>query len=132
MIPEKIGAPFGKTVLSSFLGGLLLASIGGAIGFFSARINEPTGWSENPSLLSDLIYGYGPGAGVGGFALNFRPHPASAFSRAFLSALTGLLGVIFLSAPLHLDFYTPLMWGLLVLLPPLISARLLVSPNDGK
>lgn len=120
MISEKIGAPFGKTVLSSFLGGLLMASIGGAIGFFSARINEPTGWSEIPSLLSGLIYGYGPGSGVG------------AFSWVFLGALTGLFGVIFLSAPLHLNFFPPLMWGFLVLLPPLISARLLVSPNDGK
>ena len=132
MIPKKIVTPYGKTILFSFLGGLLGALIGGSIGLFSARSNDPTGWTEIPNLLSGMIYGYGLGAGAGAFVLHFRPHPASAFSRAFLGALIGLFGIIFLSAPLHLDFYPPLMWGLLVLLPPLISARLLVSPNDRK
>ncbi|MBC8335091.1 MAG: hypothetical protein ISR59_06090 [Anaerolineales bacterium] len=131
-MPKIIVARYGKTVLYSFLGGLLGALIGGSIGILSARNNDPTGWSEIPNLLSGLIYGYGLGVGAGAFMLHFRPHPPSAFSRAFLGALTGLFGVIFLSAPLHLDFFPPLMWGLLILLPPLISAGLLVSRYDEK
>ena len=117
---------FRKTFLFSFLGGVLGVLIGGVIGFFSARTNDPTGWSEIPNLLTGAVYGYGLGAGAGAFALHFRPHAPSAFSRAFLGALTGLFAVIFLSAPLHLDFFQPLMWGLLILLPPLIAARLLI------
>ena len=117
---------FRKTFLFSFLGGVLGALIGGAIGFFSARASDPTGWSEIPNLMTGVVYGYGLGAGMGAFSLHIRPHAPSAFSRAFLGALTGFFAVIFLSAPLHLDFFLPLMWGLLILLPPLIAARLLV------
>ncbi len=117
---------FRRTFLFSFLGGVLGALIGGAMGFFSARFTDPTGWSEIPNLMTGAVYGYGLGAGAGAFSLHLRPHAPSAFSRAFLGALTGLFAVIFLSAPLHLDFFLPLMWGLLILLPPLIAARLLV------
>ena len=126
---KNIQKPFTKTFLFSFLGGVLGASIGGAIGFFSSRVTDPSGWSEIPNALIGAVYGYGLGAGAGAFALHFRPHAPSAFSRAFLGALTGLFGVIFLSAPLHLDFFPPLMWGLLILLPPLIAARLLIPRN---
>jgi hypothetical protein len=129
MISGITKVSFGKTVLFSFLGGLLGGSIGGLIGFISAGINDPSGWSEIPNSLSGMIYGYGLGAGAGAFSLHIRPHSPRAFSRAFLGALTGLFGVIFLSAPLHLDFFPPLMWGLLLLLPPMISARLLVNPK---
>ncbi len=101
------------------------ALIGGVLGFFSARSNDPTGWSEIPSLATGAVYGYGLGVGAGTFLLHCHTHAPSAFSRAFLGALTGLFAVIFLSAPLHLDFFPPLMWGLLVLLPPLIASRLL-------
>ena len=118
--------PFRKTFLFSFLGGVFGALIGASIGFFSARANDPTGWSEIPNSLIGAVYGYGLGAGAGAFSLHFRPHAPSAFSRAFLGALTGLFAVIFLSAPLHLDFFPPLMWGLLILLPPLITAWLLM------
>ena len=123
---------FRKTFLFSFFGGIIGASIGAAIGFFSAQANDPSGWSEIPNLLMGAIYGYGLGAGVGAFILHVRPHAPSAFSRAFLGALTGLFAVIFLSAPLHLDFFPPLMWGLLILLPPLIASRLLVPPPKTK
>ena len=130
MIYKNLSAPFWKTVLFSFLGGILGAIIGGSIGLFLARLIDPTGWIEIPNLLSGMIYGYGLGSGAGAFALHYRLNPARAFSRAFLGALTGLFGVIFLSAPLHLDLFPPIMCGLLVLLPPLIAARILVSPND--
>ena len=102
---------FRKTFAFSFLGGVLGALLGAAIGFFPARANDPTGWTELPNSLIGAVYGYGLGAGAGAFALHFRPHAPSAFSRAFLGALTGLFAVIFLSAPLHLDFFLPLMWG---------------------
>ena len=118
---------FRKTFLFSFLGGILGALLGAAIGFFSTRVSDPSGWSEIPNSLTGAIYGYGLGAGAGAFALHFRPHAPSAFTRAFLGALSGLFFVIFFSAPLHLDFFPPLMWGLLILLPPLVAARLLTS-----
>ena len=121
-------ASFRKTFLFSFLGGVIGGLVGATIGFFSAKTNDPTGWSEIPNVLMGAIYGYGLGAGAGAFFLHFRPHAPSAFSRAFIGALTGLVAVIFLSAPLHLDFFPPLMWGLLILLPPFISARLLAHP----
>ena len=123
---------FRKTFLISFLGGAIGALIGGAIGFFSAQASDPSGWSEIPNLLTGAIYGYGFGTGAGAFFLHIRPHAPSAFSRAFLGALTGLFAVIFLSAPLHLDFFPPLMWGLLILFPPLIASRLLVPPQKNE
>jgi len=123
---------FSKTLLFSFLGGLLGALIGGTIGFYASHVKDPTGWSEIPDLLEGAIYGYGLGAGAGAFALHFHPHAPSAFARAFLGALVGLFAVIFLSAPLHLDFFPPLMWGLLILLPPLIAARLLSPPSKKR
>ncbi len=119
--------PFLKNLLVGVLGGVLGAFLGGAIGYFSARANDPTGWSEIPNLLTGLIYGYGLGVGAGLFLLHQHPHPPSAFTHAFLGSLAGLFSVIFLSAPLHLDVFPPLMWGLLIVLPPLIAARLLVS-----
>ncbi len=119
---------FRKTFLFSFLGGVLGALIGVAIG--AARTgSDPTGWIKLSNVLTGAIYGYGLGAGAGAFTLHFRPHAPSAFTRAFLGALSGLFFVIFFSAPLHLDFFPPLMWGLLILLPPSIAARLLTSKN---
>jgi hypothetical protein len=118
---------FKKNFFIGFLGGVIGAMLGGALGFFYARANDPTGWSEIPSLAEGAIYGYGLGVGAGLFILHRRPHAPSAFSRAFLGSLTGLFSVIFFSAPLHLDFFPPLMWGLLILLPPLIAARLLLN-----
>ena len=123
---------FSKTFLFSFLGGLFGALIGGAIGFYTSRMKDPTGWSEIPDMLTGAIYGYGLGAGTGAFVLHFRSHAPSAFTRAFLGALTGLFAVIFLSAPLHLDIFPPLMWGLLILLPPLIASRLLSPPQKNR
>ncbi|MBT3713609.1 MAG: hypothetical protein HOG15_09685 [Anaerolineae bacterium] len=117
---------FRKTFLFSFFGGVLAALLGVAIGYFYTRNSDPSGWSEIPNMLTGAVYGYGLGAGAGAFLLHIRPHAPSAFSKAFLGALTGLFAVIFLSAPLRLDFSPPLMWGLLILLPPLIATRLLV------
>ncbi|MCP4142150.1 MAG: hypothetical protein GY755_18050 [Chloroflexi bacterium] len=119
--------PFRKTFLFSFLGGITGALIGAAIGYFRTPYSDPSGWSEIPNMLTGAIYGYGLGAGAGAFALHFRPHAPSAFTRAFFGALSGLFLVVFLSAPLRLDFFPPLMWGLLVFLPPFIAARLLTS-----
>lgn len=119
-------SPFVRTFSASFLSGVLGALIGAAIGIYVAQTNDPSGWSEIPNLLLGAIYGYGLGAGIGAFALHYRSHAPSAFSRAFIGSFVGLFGVIFLSAPLHLGFFPPLMWGLLILLPPLVAARLLV------
>jgi hypothetical protein len=125
----KVSALFRKTFLFSFFGGVIGALIGAAIGYLRTPYIDPSGWSEFPNMLTGAIYGYGLGAGAGAFALHFRPHAPSAFSRAFLGALSGLFFIIFFSAPLHLDFFPPLMWGLLILLPPSIAARLLASKN---
>ncbi|MCF6278194.1 MAG: hypothetical protein L3J16_05520, partial [Anaerolineales bacterium] len=117
---------FRRTFAASFLGGLLGALLGGLLGFWVAQSGDPSGWSQLPDTLQGSIYGYGLGAGAGAFMLHMRPHAPSAFSRAFLGALSGLFAVIFFSAPLHLDIVPFLMWGLLILLPPLIAARLLM------
>ncbi|MBT3338636.1 MAG: hypothetical protein HN855_13765 [Anaerolineae bacterium] len=121
---------FRKNFLVGIIGGVVGAVLGGALGFFTARANDPTGWSEIPNLLTGSIYGYGLGVGLGLFILHRHPHAPSAFSRAFLGALTGLFAVIFLSAPLRLDIFPPLMWGALILLPPLIAARLLTNAKS--
>ena len=117
---------FGKTFLFSFLGGIIRAFFGGLIGLYMTRANDPSGWSEIPNLLSGLIYGYGLGAGAGAFVLHFRPHAPSAFSRAFLGALAGMFAIIFLSEPLHLNAFPPLMWALLLLLPPFAATLALI------
>ncbi|MBT3314104.1 MAG: hypothetical protein HN390_05780 [Anaerolineae bacterium] len=122
-----MSVPFHKTFLFSILGGVLGALIGVAIGYLRTPYIDPSGWSEIPNMLTGAIYGYGLGAGAGAFALHFRPHAPSAFTRAFLGALSGLFFIIFFSAALHLDFFPPLMWGLLIFLPPSIAARLLTS-----
>ena len=125
---DKMQPSFRKTFLFSFFGGIIGALFGVAFGYLRTQNSDPSGWSEIPNMLTGAIYGYGLGAGAGAFALHFRPHAPSAFTRAFLGALSGLFLIIFFSAPLHLDFFPPLMWGLLILLPPLIASRLLVSP----
>ncbi len=124
---QKLQTPFAKTFLIGLLGGLLGALFGAGIGFYTAERNDPSGWSNIPNALSGAIYGYGLGVGLAVFIRHANPHPPSAFSRAFLGSLTGLFFIIFFSAPLHLDFFPPLMWGLLILLPPLIAARLLAG-----
>lgn len=124
---EKINPTFLKTFFIGVLGGALGALIGALIGYWIAQANDPSGWSDIPDALGGAIYGYGLGVGLILFVRHARPHPPSAASRAFLGALTGLFLVIFLSAPLHLDIFPPLMWGLLILLPPLIASRLLVG-----
>lgn len=121
---QKLQTPFTKTFLIGLLGGMSGSLIGAGIGFLIARNNDPSGWSNIPDALSGAIYGYGLGVGLAVFLRHARPHPPSAFSRAFLGSLAGLFFVIFFSAPLHLDFFPPIMWSALVLLPPLISARL--------
>lgn len=124
---EKINTPFWKTFFIGIFGGALGALIGALIGYGIARFNDPSGWSNIPNALSGAIYGYGLGVGLILFIRYASPHPPSAFSRAFLGSLGGLFLVIFLSAPLHLDFFPPLMWGLLILFPPLIASRLLAG-----
>ena len=120
---EKLRNPFTKTFLIGVLGGLLGALFGAGIGYWRALSTDPSGWSNIPSALSGAIYGYGLGVGLAIFIRYASPHPPSAFSRAFLGSLSGLFFVIFFSAPLHLDFFPPLMWGLLIVLPPLIASR---------
>ena len=124
---EKINIHFWKTFFIGVLGGALGALVGALIGYGIARSNDPSGWSNLPNALSGAIYGYGLGVGLILFIRHASPNPPSAFSRAFLGSLSGLFLVIFLAAPLHLDFSPPLMWGLLILFPPLIASRLLVG-----
>lgn len=119
---QKLQIPLVKTFLIGLIGGMLGSLVGAGIGLLIARNNDPSGWSNLPSALSGAIYGYGIGVGLAIFIRHARPHPPSAFSRAFLGSLAGLFFVIFFSAPLHLDFFPPLMWSALILLPPLIAA----------
>ena len=121
---ERLRNPFTKTFLIGVLGGLLGALIGAGVGYWRALSTDPSGWSNLPGALGGAIYGYGLGVGAGSFLLHRKPDAPSAFSRSFLGSLAGLFFIIFFSAPLHLDFFPPLMWSLLILLPPLIAARL--------
>jgi len=123
---EKINTPFWKTFFIGIFGGALGALIGAPIGYWIAQSNDPSGWSNIPNALSGAIYGYGLGVGLILFIRHASPHPPSVFSRAFLGSLGGLFFVIFFSAPLHFDFSPPLMWGLLILLPPAIATFLLM------
>ena len=126
--------PFIKTFLLGVLGGLLGALIGAGIGYWRALSSDPSGWSNIPNSLSGAIYGYGLGVGLAVFWQHRKPNAPRAASRSFLGSLSGLFFVIFFSAPLHLDIFPPLMWGLLILLPPLIAARLNQPPvqkNDA-
>ena len=120
---QKIKSPFLKTFLTGLLGGMLGALLGAGIGYYAAQRNDPSGWSNIPGALGGAIYGHGLGVGLAVFIRHARPHPPSAFSRAFLGSLAGLFFIIFFSAPLHLDIFPPLMWSLLILLPPAIAAR---------
>ena len=130
-MPDKLKTPFAKTFLVGVLGGLFGALIGAGIGYLVAQKNDPSGWSNIPDALGGAIYGYGLGVGLAVFVRHARPHPPSAFSRAFLGSLSGLFFIIFFSAPLHLDIFPPLMWGLLILLPPAIAARLSNPPQKS-
>lgn len=123
--------PLAKTYLIGMLGGLLGALIGAGVGYLVAQKNDPSGWSNLPNALGGAIYGYGLGVGAGVFLLHRKTNAPSAFSRSFLGSLAGLFFVIFFSAPLHLDFFPPLMWSLLILLPPLIAARLNNPPKKN-
>ncbi len=116
--------PFIKTFFVGLLGGVLGALLGAGIGYLYASSNDPSGWSNIPDSLGGAIYGYGFGVGLAAFLLHRKPNAPRAASRSFLGALAGLFFVIFFSAPLHLDAFLPLMWGLLILLPPLVVARL--------
>jgi Ca2+/Na+ antiporter len=116
--------PFTKTFLVGALGGVVGALIGAGIGYWQAISNDPSGWSNLPGSLGGAIYGYGFGVGLAAFLLHRKPNAPRAASRSFLGALAGLFFIIFFSAPLHLDFFQPLMWSLLILLPPLVAARL--------
>jgi Ca2+/Na+ antiporter len=115
--------PSTKTFLIGMLGGVVGTLFGAAIGYWRALSTDPSGWSNLPDALSGAIYGYGLGVGLAAFFLHRKPNAPRAFSRSFLGSLSGLFFIIFFSAPLHLDFFLPLMWGLLILLPPLIAAR---------
>ena len=119
---KTLKKPFTKTFLIGVLGGLLGALIGAGIGYWRAS-SDPSGWSNIPGALGGAIYGYGLGVGTSVFLTHRKPNAPSAFSRAFLGSLSGLFFIIFFSAPLHLDFFPPLMWGLLIVLPPLIASR---------
>lgn len=116
--------PFVKTFLIGVLGGVLGALIGAGIGYWRALSTDPSGWSTLPNALGGAIYGYGFGVGFAVFLLHRKPNAPRAASRSFLGSLSGLFFIIFFSAPLHLDVFPPLMWGLLLLLPPVIAARL--------
>ena len=116
--------PFMKTFLIGLLGGAFGALLGAGIGYWQATSSDPTGWSNLPNALGGAIYGYGFGVGLAVFLAHRKPNAPRAASRSFLGALSGLFFIIFFSAPLHLDFFPPLMWILLILLPPSIAARL--------
>lgn len=124
MIFQRSLSPFLSTFLVGVFGGVLGALLGTGIGYFVARTNDPSGWGNLPGALGGAIYGYGLGVGLAIFIRHARPNPPSAFSRAFLGSLSGLFFIIFFSAPLRLDIFPPLMWGLLIVLPPLVAARL--------
>ena len=129
---ENIKSPFLKTYLVGILSGVLGAVLGALAGYLIARSTDPSGWSNLPNMLSGAIYGYGFGVGVGVFFLHRMPHPPSAFSRGVLGSLAGLFFIIFFSAPLHLDFFPPLMWGLLIFLPPLTASYFLTHKNQHR
>ncbi len=128
---KKFQTPFLKTFLVGVLGGLLLALPGIGIGYWLARMNDPSGWRDFADMLAGAIYGYGLGVGFAAFWLHRKPDAPRAFSRSVLGSLSGLFFVIFFSAPLHLDFFPPLMWGLLVILPPALAAWLNQRAEKG-
>ena len=115
---------FQKSFLFGVLGGFLGTLLGAGIGYWRALSADASGWGNLPGALAGAIYGYGLGVGLAVFLLHRKPNAPRAFSRSFLGSLSGLFFIIFFSAPLHLDIFPPLMWGLLVLLPPLIAAKL--------
>jgi hypothetical protein len=114
------------------LGGLLLAAFGAALGALWSAFIAPSAWGTWALPLEGGIYGYGVGAGLGAFAGNLRRGGIGSRLRALLGALSGLFAVIFLSEPLHLDAFPPLMWGLLLFLPPFIAAWTLSPPPSEK
>lgn len=120
----KINIAFTKNFFVGLLGGAFGALIGAGIGYANALSSDPSGWSNLPNALGGAIYGYGLGVGFAVFLTHRKPNAPRAASRSFLGALAGLFFVIFFSAPLHLDLIQPLMWGLLIVLPPLIAVRL--------
>lgn len=126
---KTLQKPFTKTFLVGVFGGLLGALLGAGIGYWRATSSDPSGWSKLPNALGGAIYGYGLGVGLAVFLLHRKPNAPRAASRSFLGSLAGLFFIIFFSAPLHLDVIQPLMWGLLIVLPPLVAARLNYPPQ---
>lgn len=97
---------------------LVLAAAAAGFGYVNALRSDPSGWSNLPYTLEGALYGWGLGLGIGGWLALPQPlRTPKNFNRLFFSVLTAFFAVIYLSEPLHLDFWPVLPYLLLVVVP---------------
>jgi len=116
---------------NGIVAGLLVALLGALLGVAASKLLSPSGWGGLLYALQGLVFGYGIGAALGTFKTHRKHGGTRHFSRAFYSSMTALLMVVFLSEPFHLQVFPPLMWGILVLLPPFVATLMLFERIDN-
>jgi len=109
---------------------LLIAILGAFFGIVWSKLFSPEGWGGLLYALRGAVWGYGIGVSLGAFKAHRRYDGKRSFSRAIYSSLSALLAVVFLSEPLHLNAFLPLMWTALLFFPPLVATLFLYERKD--
>ncbi len=109
---------------------MLIALLGASLGIAASKLFSPEGWGGLLYALRGAVWGYGIGVSLGIFKAHRKYDGKRSLSRAFYSSMTTLLAVVFLAEPFHLQIFPPLMWGALILIPPLVGTLFLYERVD--
>jgi hypothetical protein len=111
---------------------LIIALLGGLLGIVASKLFSPAGWGGLLYALRGSVWGYGIGVTMGTFKAHRKYGGRRSFSRAFYSSMSALLAVVFLAEPFHLQIFPPLMWGMLICVPPFVATLFLFDSNSDK
>lgn len=113
------------TIIAYFaqvLGGALFGiALGGVAGLISARlfVGAGDGWGDLIAAIASAMIGYTVGVSFGVYVIGKRLGGRGSYWRALLGAVLGVVLVLLVAEPLHLNQNTTVLQAGLIVLPPI-------------
>jgi len=110
--------------IGSVLGELLFMVAGILLGSVTGRLGGMGDFADLGLAILGALIGCALGSGIGAHLTRRRISGKSSWGLALLGGILGVTIVMILAEPFHLNQVPWLMWGLMILLPPILAVLL--------